>query len=417
MQPHFLAMKQLSISRLTLICLTLLAATVQAQTPQTATYSYSGQPVAIPLAGANLGLTAEIYVPATVAVTAVTAQVQIQYPNVGDLKVYLFSANGTRTILLQNECNGLANVNTTFDDTAQTKYSSFCPVEPGRGPFRPDEPLANSKGEFSAGYWQIFIQNTKSNSNTGTLQAFSLTISGTPVTTPQFNINSVANSASLDSGAVAPGELVSIFGVALGPNDAVTAPSGPAPTSLAGTSVTFDGIPAPVTFSSYYQVNVQAPYTLIPGSNTHIQINTSNGASSSVKVPVLSSLVGLFTTQTNGRGPALALNQDGTPNSAANPAPAGSYISLFASGLGAVSPAVAAGAISTASPTSAAANVSAIVGGLSAPVSFAGLAPGYIGLYQINAQIPPTAQSGPNLVFLVAPNGYSSQGRTYIYVQ
>src|SRR5881392_3676861 len=103
---------------------------------QTATYSYAGAPIPILPSTAGVSAVAEIYVPTNLIITNVTAQIQITYPTIGDLRVYLYSANGTRTILLQNDCGKLANVNTTSDDTAQSKFSDFCPVEAGRGPFR-----------------------------------------------------------------------------------------------------------------------------------------------------------------------------------------------------------------------------------------------------------------------------------------
>jgi uncharacterized protein (TIGR03437 family) len=180
--------------------------------------------------------------------------------------------------------------------------------------------------------------------------------------------------------------------------------------------VTFDGTPAPVLFSSFYQINVQAPYTLTPGRTTSIQITTSGGQTGTVRIPVNTTAAGLFTNQTNGRGQALAVNANGTVNSSTNPAAAGTYISLFASGLGAVTPTISAGTAAPNSPLSTVnGGVTVVIGGLTAAVSYAGLAPGFVGLYQINAQIPPTTQPGSNLVLVVGPNGYSSQNRTYIY--
>jgi uncharacterized protein (TIGR03437 family) len=360
---------------------------------------------------------AEISVPDSVVISSVTAQVQIAYPAVGDLKIALFSANGTRTVLLSNDCGNLANVNTTFDDTAPTKFSSFCPVEPGRGPFRADEPLANSKGENSAGYWDLVVQNTGSNTNTGTIQAFSLTITGTPITTPTFTSGSIVNSASGVGGLIAPGELVTIFGLALGPQTGVQPGAGALPTTLGGTTVTINGTAVPILYSSYYQVNVQIPFS-VPAGSARLQVQGPSGSTGTLSVDVLSSAAGLFTSQTNGRGPALAVNQDGTVNSASNPASRGSYVSLFATGLGAVTPAVSEGQITPGTPLSNTnAAVTAVIAGLTAPVQFAGLAPGYVGLYQINVQVPATAASGADRVFLVMPNGFSSQPGVFIYVQ
>ena len=396
-------------------CLIGLCASVNAQT--TTTYSYSGNPIGISTSNTGVAAVAQIYVPDNVTIQAVTAQVQITYPYVGDLQVYLFSAEGTRTILLQNNCNSLANVNTTFDDAAQTTYSSFCPVEAGRGPFKGNQPLANSKGQDAAGYWDLVVTNTKSNSNTGTIQAFSLTITGNVVSTPTFTAGSVVNSASLAGGVIAPGEIASIYGFSLGPQTGV-AGSGAPGTSLSGTTVNVNGIPAPILYSSYSQVNFQVPYTVSAGTTAQIQVQSSTGSSANVNVDVLSSAAGLFTNQSNGQGQVLAVNQDGTVNSTSNAAGPGSYVSLYADGLGAVSQTVTAGTTTPSSPLlNVSGTVTVIVGGLSAPVQFAGLAPGFVGLYQINVQIPATLSAGQHRVFVVLPNGYSSQPGVYLSVQ
>lgn len=385
--------------------------------PQTNTYTYSGTPISIPPPGTGVTAVAEINVPDNLVISAVTAQVQIGYPRVGDLKLFLYSARGTRTILLNNDCGNLANVNTSFSDTAQSKFSDFCPVEAGRGPFRADEPLANSKGEDSAGNWDLVVQNTGNNSNAGTIQAFSLTITGTPITTPTFTSAGIVNSASGVGGVIAPGELVSIFGLALGPQTGVQANASNMGTTLGGTTVTINGTAVPILYSSYYQVNIQVPYSITSGT-AQLQVQGPGGSAGTLAIDVLSSAVGLFTAQTNGRGPVLAVNQNGTVNSASNPAPAGSYISLYASGLGGVTPAVATGTVTPSKPLSTVnVPVTVVIGGLSAPVTFAGLAPGYVGLYQINAQVPSTTPSGLVRVFVVMPNGFSSQNAAFLYVQ
>jgi uncharacterized protein (TIGR03437 family) len=412
-------MRSASLTILSLTCFFLSSGLAPGQTAsQTVTFSYSGSPLSIPVNNVGVPTVAEIYVPRALKITSVTAQVQVDYPNVSDLTLYLFSANGTRSVLLNNDCGGLTNIDTTFDDKSPSRYSDFCPKEAGRGPFRADEPLANSTGELSVGYWDLAVRNTKSSTNTGLLRGFSVTITGTPITTPTFTSDAVVNSASLDGGVVAPGELVSIYGVALGPQQGVLPGTGALPTSLGGTTVTFDGVPAPLLYSSFYQVNVQAPFTLTPGTRTRIQVQASGGPSSAVLVDVLSSVAGLYTVSSNGRGQVLAVNQDGTQNSTTNPAAAGSFISLYATGLGAVTPSVTAGAVAPNAPLSTVnGGITVIIGGLVAPVSYVGLAPGYTGLYQINAQIPAGAAPGTRLVFVVSPNGYSSQARSFIAVQ
>lgn len=386
---------------------------------QTVTYTYTGNPVAIPSEEAEVAAVAEIYVPQALVVSSVTARVFVEYPNIGDLEIALFSARGTRTLLLDNDCGALANVNTTFDDAAPTEYDDFCPAEPGRGPFRGDQPLANSRNELSAGYWTLSVLNNESDTRTGFIRDFSVTITGTVVTQPTFNLTSVVNSARDDSfGAVSPGELVSIYGVALGPTQAVSASSTPVPTTLGGTTVTFDGVAAPILYSSSLQLNVQAPFALQPGTLTTLQVRTSAGTSQSVQLEVVPALAGLYTTQSNGRGQIRAINQNGSINSISNPAPRGSFIALYATGLGDVSPDVNTGA---AAPTSPLARVdedmAVLIGGISTNVAYAGLAPGLVGVYQVNAQIPTGVVPGARSVILLPEDGVPSQGRAFIYVQ
>jgi uncharacterized protein (TIGR03437 family) len=124
-------------------------------------------------------------------------------------------------------------------------------------------------------------------------------------------------------------------------------------------------------------------------------------------VDVLSSVTGLFTAQTNGSRQVLAINQDGTTNSASNGAATGSFVSLLGAGLGAVTPPVNTGVAAPSTPLSTLnGGVAVVVGGLTAPVLFAGLAPGYIGLYQIISRC-----RQPYL------NGFSSQPRVFLQVK
>lgn len=392
--------------------------TVAAYAQTTATYTYTGNAVAIPVDSADVAAVAEIFVPRAIQVSSVTARVVIDYPAIGDLEIALFSPRGTRTVLLDNDCGALVNVNTTFEDTAPTGYKDFCPVEAGRGPFRPDQPLANSRGELSAGYWTLSVLNTQSDARTGSIRDFSITITGTAITQPTFTNGSVVNSARDDGfGIVSPGELVSIYGVALGPAQGVTASSTPVPTTLGGTTVMFDGVAVPILYSSSLQLNVQAPFTLTPGAVTTVEVRTTAGTSQQVQLEVASAFAGLYTTQSNGRGQVRAINENGTINSISNPAPRGTFVSLFGTGLGAVNPSVNTGAAAPTSPLATVDGTAVAIGGVSTNVSYAGLAPGLVGVYQINAQVPTGIVPGARSVLLLPRNGLPSQPRAFIYVQ
>jgi uncharacterized protein (TIGR03437 family) len=383
----------------------------------TGTYTYNGLPLPIFTDAANLITVAYIVVPNALSMSKVTAQVQIQYPNSGDLQVYLFSPNGTRTILLQNDCN-VQNVDTTFDDSASSAWKDFCPVEAGRGPFRPDQPLANFNGDSSFGTWSLAVENNESDSRSGWITGFSLTITGTPQLTPITTASEVVNAASLGgAGTIAPGEVISIFGVGLGPLPGISAPTGAIPTTLAGSSVLINGVAAPIFYASAYRVDAQVPFGLTPGGTATVQVNSSSGSGGVLTLNTVDAVPGVYTTGFGGLGAVNAINQDGSVNSVLHPAAKGSYLTLYANGLGAVNPALVAGAIPPGNPLSfAAGSVTASIGGLPATVQFAGAAPGYPGLYQINLVVPPTVLSGTRALSLYV-NGEPSQAGATVQIQ
>jgi len=397
------------------IWLILIACPLFAQT--TLTYAYNGLPLPVPASSANTITVANLFVPASVNMTHVTAQVQIQYPNSGDLNVFLFSPSGTRTILLEHNCS-VANVDTTFDDSASSAWSDFCPVEAGRGPFRPNQPLSNFYSDNSSfGTWQLAVQNNVSNSNTGWVTQFSLTITGTTLNPPVIRSATVTNAANVrNSGSIAPGELISVYGLALGPEPGMSAPAGNLPTSLAGSSVTINGTPAPIAYASLYRIDFQAPFGLAAGSNAMIQVAANNQSSAAVPVGVVAVAPALFTESVDGVGQVMAVNQDHSLNSVTSPAPKGSTISLYATGLGVTSPSLPAGSVPPTSPLSTVSGVTATIGGLPATVQFAGLAPGLPGLYQLNIQVPALAVSGvePLVVFV---SGEATQAGAVIQIQ
>jgi len=395
----------------------------------TQTFSYSGLPILIPPSNTNAYAAVRILVPKSIIIQSVTATMQVAYPNVSDLNVFLYSPIATRTKLLEHNCGGnpppggpLANIDTTFDDTAQTSFASFCPATPGQAPFKGNEPLGNSNGQNSLGYWLLAVQNNVSQS-TGFVNSFSLTITGTvggpPVIVPQ----TIVSSSNFKSGSVSPGELISIYGANLGPTTPVSASgSGNLPTSLAGTTVSFDGTAVPLFWVSSGLVQVETPVTLQPGQTTSIMVTSSFGTTSTaVTLPVVPARPGIFTVESGGTGQARAINQDGSTNGngtvtasgADKPAPPGSVIQLFASGLGTLNPAVATGAPAPSSPLSVATTLpTATIGNVAADVQYAGAAPTLVGLFQVNVKIPANASAGIAAVTLNSGGNVSQDGVT-----
>jgi uncharacterized protein (TIGR03437 family) len=168
------------------------------------------------------------------------------------------------------------------------------------------------------------------------------------------SIGCVTDSANgAPTGPITPGQLITLFGNGLGPAQPAIGLTDPAnvPVSLAGVSITFDGIPAPLLYVSATQINLQVP----PALQQHLQSlpNSQQSASAVMQVnyngstigtrlfavtPLNPSLFLTFGAQNCGSSvvavTAVALNQDGSLNSCANPAKAGSLLTLFVNGLG-----------------------------------------------------------------------------------
>jgi uncharacterized protein (TIGR03437 family) len=233
------------------------------------------------------------------------------------------------------------------------------------------------------------------------------------------NIGCMANAASFLPGSITAGEIVSIFGSGLGPaTPAIWAldSNGRIASALAGVNVTFDGTPAPLLYVQDGQINAIAPWELTGKATTQMCV-VYNGNQACVTPSVVAAAPGLFVT---GQDDAVAVNQDGTLNSSANPAPVGSIVSLYATGLGAVSPTPADGALvqlplpalvipvqvnfAPADPQN--------TNSIPADVLYAGPAPFQVaGLYQMNVRIP----SGSAGLFYI-PDNYFSSGGAKVFV-
>ena len=391
---------------------------------QTFTYTYSGLPVPIYPDDWNTVAVATIFVPRSILITKVTASVQVQYSGVGDLNVYMWSPVGTRTRLLERNCGSLQNIDTTFDDAASGRYSDFCPAEPGRGPFRGNEPLSNWNNENAFGSWRFGVENNGSDSRTGTLSGFSITITGTPVGTPTIGPNSIVSLSNLLNGTVAPGDQVAVLGVNLGPVGGARADATRAlPTTLSGTSVMFGDTAAPIFFVSDRLVVVHAPTNLAPGTTTQIQVRATSGTSRTVPLEVVAVKPGILTYEAGGVGQAKATNENGTPNgdstisASAQGAVPGSIVAVYATGLGPLDPPVPQGTPApTTSVSVATTPIAASIAGLRAQVTYAGTAPGMIGTYQVNVRVPVGTPAGKVRLVLTA-DGIASQAGVTILIR
>lgn len=227
---------------------------------------------------------------------------------------------------------------------------------------------------------------------------------------PQIASNGVLNSASWGI-TMAPGSLVSIFGSNLATTTQSANP--PLPFTLGGTSVTINGIPAPLFFVSSGQINLQLPSAVTAPSladlnGTFLNLGTATavvtapgGVSSPASFYVLAASPSFFTTDGSGCGAASALNitPDGTIsiNSPSNSAAPGDYIALFGTGFGPAGAQPADGVAAAGAAPLQSAPVLLVDYSLAPAPQYAGLAPSTVGVDQINFQLPATTRNGCNV--------------------
>jgi uncharacterized protein (TIGR03437 family) len=247
------------------------------------------------------------------------------------------------------------------------------------------------------------------------------------VTAPLPTINSVVSAASFIKGAISPGEIVTIFGTAIGPATAAYASIDPSNgkllTTIGGVQVLFNGYPAPMIYASNTQVSAIVPYEMAPFASPTVLIKYVGQTSNGYQLTSATTVPGLFAQNSQGSGPGAILNQDNSVNGPGNAAAKGSIVQVFMTGEGATSPASVTGKITTATlppPQVTPApllSVGVLINGQPATWTYAGEAPGMAaGLMQLNVQIPLNAQSGP-LSIIVSIGGNFSQSGVTVSVQ
>ncbi len=259
-------------------------------------------------------------------------------------------------------------------------------------------------------------------SDLGALQSSTIVYVLTPVplvgSKPLFVSSGMVDGASTQPGAVTPGKIVVLYGSRLGPETPTGASlggDGRVATNTGGTQVLFDGLPAPILYTSSGQVAAVVPYEVDGHLGTQVQVVNGSVTSDTVALPLRSVAPSIFSVNLSGTGPAAVLNQDGvTVNSSQNPADKGSYISIYATGEGQTSPGGIDGRIASGGslpkPLLA---VQAWVDGKPAEVQYAGAAPDSVaGLFQVNVRIPLDASSGDVPIAIQVGDAVSQPGMT-----
>jgi uncharacterized protein (TIGR03437 family) len=231
---------------------------------------------------------------------------------------------------------------------------------------------------------------------------------------PSFTAAGIVNSATLTTGSISPGEILSVFGSNLGtPQGRTLEFSEPrqVSTMLAETQVWFDGLPGTMLYAGGGQINVVAPFGLAGETSTRIQVWYQGIPSAIVPLQVSAFAPGIFTQDGSGKNASATLNSDGTLNTANHPAPAGSIISLYGTGAGETQPSLADGQEDIYA-WQLAANVQVLLDGSAVPVVYAGAAPSLVaGVIQVNFQIPanfppsPSATVQLNVGGILSPTG------------
>ncbi len=202
---------------------------------------------------------------------------------------------------------------------------------------------------------------------------------------------------------VAPGQMVTLFGEGLGPETPAPAEwnaEGSLSNSLAGVQVLFDGIPAPLLYAQANQVNCIVPFGIASNQSTSVIVQYAGSQTDPLVFHVASDVANPFTKDYLPGADVVAINQDGTMNSSDHPAPRGSIITFFVTGLGQTIPPLQDGQIAPgAAPATTGIRVYFFGPSTDrlgpAEVLYQGAAPGQVaGVYQLNVRIPANATTG-----------------------
>jgi uncharacterized protein (TIGR03437 family) len=264
----------------------------------------------------------------------------------------------------------------------------------------------------------VVVQSTLANQATGGI-AFdfvrfgSLSSNTSQIARPAITAAGIVNAASLAPGLV-PGGLVSVFGTGLSTGVMGTDLPGGA-TSHKGTVVLIGGWPAPLlsvtNLNGQEQINLQVPFELAAGTSTTVHV-VNNGQRSSVEgVPVYTAKPGIFEAPLGPGGLPLGavMHPNGSIVTTANAAWRGEVVAVFLTGAGGLAPYVETGQYGPVPPAETQMPIAVLVDNIPAKVLFSGYAPGFIGLNQVNFEIPSSLASGLIRTLVVQAGGNSSQ--------
>ena len=255
----------------------------------------------------------------------------------------------------------------------------------------------------------------------GTRRIREVSASSPPASVPSVPPNGVVDGAGF-SARISGGGIGSIFGTNLAAA-ATSASTLPLPTTLGGTTVMMNGISVPLFFVSPLQINFQVPWEMPSSATATLTVTTAAGTSAPITVALSAAAPGIFTIGTANSATQGAIQIANTttlvapvgavPGLVSRPATTGDILTIYCSGLGAVTNAPADGSgASVTSLSYAQAQVGVTIGGQSATPLFAGLAPGFVGLYQVNVQLPAGVAAGNAVPVFVSTADLNSNTAT-----
>jgi uncharacterized protein (TIGR03437 family) len=218
-------------------------------------------------------------------------------------------------------------------------------------------------------------------------------------------IDRIVNAADYTQNT-APGSLISLIGMNLSP---VNQSSGttPLPTALGESCLTVNGVPVPMLFASAEQINAQMPYQV--EGNVTLILRTPGGISDNFNLTILPAAPSIFRSGTSGTEaqlPSIVRARNGELITVSNPIHREDVLMVYLNGMGNTTPAVEAGFPGGSDPIATPIIVPSVrLGGVELSVEFAGLAPGQIGIYQINARVPRSVPTGFDIPFSVSQGG------------
>ncbi len=234
--------------------------------------------------------------------------------------------------------------------------------------------------------------------------------------TPTASAAGIENAASAVVGPVSPGEIIAIYGTGIGTPTLTGYTLTPAnffDTLTGDTTVLFDGIAAPLIYTSAGQTAAVVPYAVAGQTTTQMVVVYQGRRSAPVTVQVAPSAPGLFSVNSSGTGNGSILNADASYNGPGNPAARGSEIVLYGTGEGQTTPPGVDGKIAPGAGPAPVLSVSVTIGGQPAEIKYAAGAPTLIaGMFQVNVIVPQNIGTGAIPVVLTVGAASSQAGLT-----